>query len=89
MKTFIYDLIYYLFRLRLELIADYGGISVLQSSSPFSCNLAISWEKNMNGIKRKILGIFVCMLVLATIPLAAGTTETEPAPEPELDTSRV
>jgi len=32
--------------------------------------------------KEKMLGIFVCMLLLMTIPLASGmTVETEPDPE--------
>lgn len=40
-------------------------------------------------MKRKILGIFACMLMLTTIPLAAGMTEkTEQDPEP-LDVGRV
>ena len=63
-----------------------------QSSSSFSCNLAISWGKDMDGIKkikRKILGVFVCMLVLATIPLASGVTESELDSEPTLDVGRV
>lgn len=45
----------------------------------------------MNGIKRikrKILGVFACMLMLTTIPLAAGMIETEPDSEPT-DVGRV
>ena len=43
-------------------------------------------------VKRKIIGILICMLLLTTIPLAAGMTiekertiekETEPEEEPE------
>ena len=38
----------------------------------------------MKDLKEKILGIFVCMLLLMTIPLATGmTVETEPEPEEE------
>jgi len=36
----------------------------------------------MKGIKKKMLGVFVCMLMLATIPLAAGMSESEPDQEP-------
>jgi len=43
----------------------------------------------MNGIKRKTIGVFVCMLMLATIPLVAGAIETEPDSEPTLDVGRV
>jgi len=43
----------------------------------------------MKAIKRKLLGIFVCMLMLTTIPLAAGMTESEPDSEPTLDVGRV
>ena len=39
----------------------------------------------MNGIKRKTTGVFVCMLVIATIPLASGAIEIEPDSEPTLD----
>jgi len=37
-------------------------------------------------VKRKIIGVLICMLLLTTIPLAAGMTiekETEPEEEPE------
>jgi len=34
--------------------------------------------ENMNSIKRKTIGVFVCMLMLATIPLVVGAIETEP-----------
>lgn len=43
----------------------------------------------MKVIKKKLLGIFACMLLIATIPLAAGMTESEPDPEPTLDVGRV
>jgi len=43
----------------------------------------------MNGIKRKTTGVFACMLMLTTIPLAAGAIETEPDSEPTLDVGRV
>ena len=44
----------------------------------------------MNGMKRKLLGIFACMLLIAMTPLAAaGVTESEPDPEPTLDVGRV
>jgi len=42
----------------------------------------------MNGMKRKLLGVFACMLLLATIPLVAGVSETDD-PQPELDIGRV
>lgn len=37
--------------------------------------------KKMKSIKKKIIGVFICMLMLTTIPLAAGMT-TEEKPEP-------
>jgi hypothetical protein len=42
------------------------------------------------NIKRKVLGIFICVLMLATIPLAAGiAVNSEPGdPEPETDIGR-
>jgi len=40
-------------------------------------------------IKKKIMGLLVCMLMMTTIPLAAGMTETEPDAEPTLDVGRV
>jgi hypothetical protein len=41
-------------------------------------NIYIRGKKIMN-IKRKILGIFICVLMLATIPLAAGmAVDSEP-----------
>jgi hypothetical protein len=43
----------------------------------------------MKGMKRKLLGIFACMLMLTTIPLAAGVADTQPDPQPELDVGRV
>lgn len=44
----------------------------------------------MKVMKKKIIGLLVCMLMLTTIPLAAGiTTETEPDKEPTLDVGRV
>ena len=47
-------------------------------------------EKIMKVMKKKIIGLLVCMLMLTTIPLAAGiTTETEKDPEPTLDVGRV
>ena len=36
----------------------------------------------MKAIKKKMLGIFACMLLIATIPLAAGMSESELDPEP-------
>lgn len=36
----------------------------------------------MKVIKKKIIGLLICMLMLTIIPLAAGVTETEPDPEP-------
>ncbi len=35
------------------------------------------------NIKRKILGIFICVLMLATIPLAAGMTADSEPNDPE------
>ena len=35
------------------------------------------------NIKRKILGIFICVLMLATIPLAAGMTEDSEPNDPQ------
>ncbi len=35
------------------------------------------------NIKRKILGIFICVLMLATIPLAAGMTVDSEPDDPE------
>jgi len=46
-------------------------------------------EKIMKVMKKKIIGLLVCMLMLTTIPLAAGITETEKDPEPTLDVGRV
>ncbi|EMR75081.1 hypothetical protein MBGDF03_00861 [Thermoplasmatales archaeon SCGC AB-540-F20] len=43
----------------------------------------------MKVIKKKIMGLLVCMLMMTTIPLAAGMTETEPDAEPTLDVGRV
>ena len=43
----------------------------------------------MNGTKRKLLGLFACMLLLTMIPLVAGVTESEPDSEPTLDAGRV
>lgn len=40
-------------------------------------------------MKRKIIGVFICMLMLTTIPLVAGAIETEPDSEPTLDVGRV
>lgn len=40
--------------------------------------------KNMKITNKRIIGILICMLLLTTIPLAAGMTiETEPEPEEE------
>ena len=48
------------------------------------------WGKIMKVMKKKIIGLLVCTLMLSTIPLAAGmTTNTEPKPQPELDVGRV
>ncbi len=46
-------------------------------------------EKIMKVMKKKIIGLLVCMLMLTTIPLAAGITETEKESEPTLDVGRV
>ena len=35
------------------------------------------------NVKRKVIGIFVCMLMLATIPLAAGMTVDDTPDDPE------
>ena len=43
----------------------------------------------MKIMKKKIIGVLICMLMMATIPLAAGMTETEPEKEPTLDVGRV
>ena len=43
----------------------------------------------MKSIRKKLLGVFACMLMLTTIPLAAGAIETEPDSEPTLDVGRV
>ncbi|MCK5112816.1 MAG: hypothetical protein KAQ84_04675 [Thermoplasmatales archaeon] len=37
----------------------------------------------MKVMKKKIIGLLVCMLMLTTIPLATGMTETEKDPEPK------
>jgi len=42
----------------------------------------------MKVMKKKIIGLLICMLMLTTIPLAAGMTETEKEAEP-LDVGRV
>lgn len=39
----------------------------------------------MKAIKKKLLGIFACMLLIATIPLAAGMTEEKPEPTEVFD----
>jgi hypothetical protein len=49
----------------------------------------VNGEKIMKVMKKKIIGLLVCMLMLTTIPLAAGITETEKDPEPTLDVGRV
>ena len=33
------------------------------------------------NIKRKILGLFICLMMLATVPLAAGVTQEENDPQ--------
>jgi len=43
----------------------------------------------MKSIKKKLLGVFVCMLLLAMTPLVAGVSESEPDSEPTLDIGRV
>ena len=41
------------------------------------------------NVKRKVIGIFVCMLMLATIPLAAGMTiDSEPDDKETTDLGR-
>ena len=45
-------------------------------------------EKIMKVMKKKIIGLLICMLMLTTIPLAAGMTETEQDPETQ-DVGRV
>jgi len=49
----------------------------------------VIWGKIMKVMKKKIIGLLVCTLMLSTIPLAAGMTDTEPEPQPELDIGRV
>lgn len=46
------------------------------------------WGKIMKVMKKKIIGLLVCTLMLATVPLAAGVTQ-EKEIEPELDVGRV
>lgn len=46
------------------------------------------WGKIMKVMKKKIIGLLVCTLMLATVPLAAGVTQ-EKEIEPELDIGRV
>ncbi len=36
----------------------------------------------MKIMKKKIIGILICLLMVSTIPLAAGMTESEPEKEP-------
>jgi len=44
----------------------------------------VIWGKIMKVMKKKIIGLLVCTLMLSTIPLAAGmTNNTEPKPQPE------
>jgi len=43
----------------------------------------------MNKLNKKILGLFICILMISTIPLAAGVTDEEPDSEPTLDVGRV
>ena len=38
----------------------------------------------MKVIKKKLLGVFVCMLMLTTIPLAAGMMEDGESPTPDI-----
>jgi len=40
-------------------------------------------------MKRKIFSLLICILLISTIPLAAGVTENEPEREPGLDVGRV
>jgi len=42
----------------------------------------------MKVMKKKIIGLLVCTLMLATVPLAAGVND-EPEIQPELDIGRV
>ena len=52
-------------------------------------DILVIGEKIMKVMKKKIIGLLICMLMLTTIPLAAGMTEkTEQDPEP-LDIGRV
>lgn len=46
------------------------------------------WGKIMKVMKKKIIGLLVCTLMLATVPLAAGVND-EPEIQPELDIGRV
>jgi len=48
----------------------------------------VIWGKIMKVMKKKIIGLLVCTLMLATVPLAAGVTQ-EKEIEPELDIGRV
>lgn len=43
----------------------------------------------MKYLNKKIIGVLICILMLSTIPLAAGTEEKEPEPQPQLDVGRV
>jgi len=43
----------------------------------------------MKVIKKKLLGIFACVLLITMVPLVAGVTESEPDSEPTLDVGRV
>ena len=43
----------------------------------------------MRYLNKKIIGILICLLVLSTIPLAAGTEEKESEPQAQLDVGRV
>ena len=40
------------------------------------------WGKIMKVMKKKIIGLLVCMLMMTTIPLAAGMTQEEPDQQP-------
>jgi len=51
-------------------------------------DILVIGEKIMKVMKKKIIGLLICMLMLTTIPLAAGMTETEKEAEP-LDVGRV
>ena len=44
-------------------------------------DILVIGEKIMKVMKKKIIGLLICMLMLTTIPLAAGMTETEQDPE--------